>query len=123
MFSQSSWIGSNSMNIRLSFYDTDFAKLEKQIKQFRSLFTVFAQDEGVMTYEDLRILLLSTGVNEAQIEEIAVLLNFKDAQPGSPVKFLDFLTYIPFFTQLHQSIVDDPFGNRASMTSLLKTGH
>jgi Ca2+-binding EF-hand superfamily protein len=108
------------MNIRLSFYDTDFAKLETQIKQFRSLFTVFAQDEGVMTYEDLRILLLSTGVNDAQIAEIAVLLNFKDALPGSPVKFLDFLTYIPFFTQLHQSIVDDPFGNRGSMTSLLK---
>ena len=108
------------MNIRLSFYDTDFAKLENEIKQFRSLFTVFAQDEGVMTYDDLKILLLSTGVNEAQILEIAQLLGFQNANPESPVKFLDFLTYIPFFTSLHQNIVSDPFGHHGSIHGLLK---
>jgi hypothetical protein len=110
-----------SMNIRLSFYDTDFAKLEKEIKQFRSLFTVFAQQEsGVMTYEDLTILLMSTGVKAEQMADIAQLLNFKDTSPGSPVKFLDFLTYIPFFTKLHEVIVNDPFGNHGSIHSMIK---
>ncbi|KAH9249410.1 hypothetical protein BASA81_012857 [Batrachochytrium salamandrivorans] len=41
--------------IQLSFYDTDFKKLESNVKQYRKLFTVYTEEDGNMTYEDLRI--------------------------------------------------------------------
>ncbi|KAJ3044845.1 hypothetical protein HDV00_000722 [Rhizophlyctis rosea] len=112
-----------STNLRMSFYDTDFKKLEKSIKQFRGLFTAYTQDNVTITYEDLRILLLSTGIPQQSIESVAALLGITpqsdplapvnlpaDPHAKSNVGFLDFLSYVPFFTVLHESIVENPFG-------------
>ncbi|KAH6598658.1 hypothetical protein BASA50_003693 [Batrachochytrium salamandrivorans] len=99
--------------IQLSFYDTDFKKLESNVKQYRKLFTVYTEEDGNMTYEDLRILLLSSGSSEQQVGEIAEMLNFKDRLPSTAVGFLDFLSYVPFFAKLHDNIVNNPFGDSA----------
>nr|KAJ3420753.1 hypothetical protein HK105_005285 [Polyrhizophydium stewartii] len=100
--------------VRLSFYDTDFKKLETNIRQYRQLFTVYTEDDGNMTYEDLHILLMSSGSSEEQVAEIASVLKFKDASPSAAVGFLDFLSYIPFFTKLHENIVNNPFGDNVT---------
>eukprot|EP00842_Homolaphlyctis_polyrhiza_P004628 jgi/Hompol1/5166/HPOL_004217-RA len=100
--------------VRLSFYDTDFKKLEQNIRQYRQLFTVYTEEDGSMTYDDLNILLKSSGSSEAQINEIASLLKFQDAAPNANVGFLDFLSYVPFFAKLHENIVNNPFGDASS---------
>ncbi|KAI8905290.1 hypothetical protein DFJ77DRAFT_479562 [Powellomyces hirtus] len=104
-------------SLRQSFGDTDFRKLEKNIKQYRHLFTVNTNEDGKMTYEDLKILLLSTGLPANSIEGVAALLNLapagKDPTKQSEVGFIDFLSYVPFFALLHDRIVDDPLGYNA----------
>ncbi|KNC97368.1 uncharacterized protein SPPG_07294 [Spizellomyces punctatus DAOM BR117] len=104
-------------NLRLSFSDTDFKKLERNIKQYRNLFSVnTSSEDGRMTYEDLKILLLSTGLPADSIEHVASLLNVASDEAAASgttkqtaVGFLDFLTYVPFFSVLHDKIVADPF--------------
>ncbi|KAJ3145469.1 hypothetical protein HDU89_007094 [Geranomyces variabilis] len=104
-------------SLRQSFGDTDFRKLEKNIKQYRHLFTVNTNEDGKMTYDDLKILLLSTGLPANSIEGVAGLLNLapagKDSSKQSEVGFLDFLSYVPFFALLHDRIVDDPLAYNA----------
>ncbi|KAJ3148938.1 hypothetical protein HDU86_007296 [Geranomyces michiganensis] len=104
-------------SLRQSFGDTDFRKLEVNIKQYRHLFTVNTSEEGKMTYDDLKILLLSTGLPANSIEGVASLLNLapagKDPSKQSEVGFLDFLSYVPFFALLHSRIVDDPLAYNA----------
>ncbi|KAJ3270119.1 hypothetical protein HK104_004980 [Borealophlyctis nickersoniae] len=105
-------------SVRLSFYDTDFKKLEKNIKQYRNLFKTYTQEDGVMTTDDLNILLLSTGLPASSSEAIAQMMNLPSPSQPTPspdtkqgVGFLDFLSYVPFFTVLHENIVENPFGN------------
>ncbi|KAJ3014346.1 hypothetical protein HKX48_005201 [Thoreauomyces humboldtii] len=103
-------------SLRQSFGDTDFRKLESNIKQYRHLFTVNTNEDGKMTYDDLKILLLSTGLPANSIEGVAALLNLSPAGKDgkqSEVGFLDFLSYVPFFALLHDRIVDDPLGYNA----------
>ncbi|TPX66872.1 hypothetical protein SpCBS45565_g04222 [Spizellomyces sp. 'palustris'] len=108
-------------NLRLSFSDTDFKKLERNIKQYRNLFTVnTSSEDGRMTYEDLKILLLSTGLPPDSIEHVASLLNVASDEAAASgttkqtaVGFLDFLTYVPFFSVLHDKIVADPLAKFA----------
>ncbi|EGF77325.1 hypothetical protein BATDEDRAFT_91827 [Batrachochytrium dendrobatidis JAM81] len=99
--------------VRLGFYDTDFKKLGSNIKQYKKLFTVYTEEDGQMTYEDLKIMLLSSGSSEQQVGNIAALLNFKDKSLSSMVGFLDFLSYVPFFTKIHEDIINNPFGDSA----------
>ncbi|KAI8923325.1 hypothetical protein BC831DRAFT_39786 [Entophlyctis helioformis] len=100
--------------VRLSFYDTDFKKLEKNIKEYRQLYTVYTADDGKMSYEDLNVLLQATGKSQEELGEISQMLNIKDVNPHSAVGFLDFLSYVPFFTKLHENIVNNPFGDTSS---------
>ncbi|KAI9101751.1 hypothetical protein DFS34DRAFT_611312 [Phlyctochytrium arcticum] len=104
-------------NLRLSFGDTDFKKLERNIKQYRHLFSVNTNEDGKMTYEDLKILLMSTGLPPSSVDSVASLLNMAPTEEAAygtnkqtAVGFLDFLTYVPFFSFLHDKIVSDPFG-------------
>ena len=95
----------------MSFLDTDFRKLGANIEEYVKLYITNLYDgpdtsSRSMTYEDFSLLLLSTGVKEEQIGAVAKLLNIKSTED---IKFVDFLSFVPFFVKLHDTIIANPF--------------
>jgi hypothetical protein len=58
-----------------------------------------------MPYEELKVMLLSIGIPDEHIVSITGRLKVKE---GGEMQFIDFLSYIPLFIQMHHAIVINP---------------
>ena len=72
-----------------------------------------------MPYEELKVMLLSIGIPEEHIPSVTRKLKVKE---NGEMQFVDFLSYIPLFVQMHHAIVINPLAatDEAEGNDLLK---
>ncbi|KAI8799401.1 hypothetical protein BJ742DRAFT_145208 [Cladochytrium replicatum] len=120
-------------SVRTSFYNTDFAKLERNIRGYKKLYYVYGTSEnstgtsgsdGRMTVSDFKATLRSAGLDDVDMQAVFKALNMPGSSNNAidedhenePVNFFNFLSYIPFFVRLHDLIVTNPLSGPDSQT-------
>eukprot|EP00117_Sycon_ciliatum_P006804 scpid24567/ scgid10177/ len=86
----------------------DFEALEVKMKKVKELFYLLADMEhrgGVVTTGNLAIELTAGGLTP---EHVSLVTNHLNREKKGLVEFLDYLTYVPLFLEIHGSIVSNP---------------
>ena len=106
--------------MRRSFFETDFKRLDGQIKHYRNLYGVYAGQNanGLLSREDIFIILQATGLEAKYNDRVMEALNWKGK---TVVEFLDFISYIPFFARIHASIIENVMKSHMNIEDLLKS--
>ena len=104
--------------MRKSFFDTDFKKLDSQVKHYRNLYGVYAGQNatGRLSSEDICIILQATGLEAKFFDRVLEALGWKGK---ATIEFLDFISYIPFFARVHTSIIDNVMKSEMNIEDLL----
>ncbi|XP_071854255.1 uncharacterized protein [Apostichopus japonicus] len=106
--------------IRKLINQMDFDALDVKMQRAKELFhlleeeDVFGNRTGEIPVRNLAYELEAGGLKE---DHIQMVTDKFDREDKGVVDFLDYVTYIPLFIDIHDSIVSDPFGTGSSFYS------
>jgi hypothetical protein len=105
------------MSSATSFGKIDFTQVQKHIKDYNLLFLSNSSEQAKnMSFEEFGMLLVTTGLGLFSIlsrldvnyvDQVAEMLH---VNPDEGLSYLQFLSFIPFFLNLHKLIVASPLG-------------
>lgn len=106
--------------VRKSINTMDFESFEKKLLRARDLYTLNQNAEGIMEKDELMIMLDAGRLNEFYKGLVVeTLIDKDDLNPG--VDFLDFVAYVPLFTDIHDDITYNPIAAESRpLRNLLK---
>jgi hypothetical protein len=93
--------------------------VQKHIKDYNLLFLSNSTDQAKkMSFEEFGMLLVTTGLDVNYVDQVADMLH---VNPNEGLSYLQFLSFIPFFLNLHKLIVASPLGMPLEIPTDTKT--